>query len=272
MKLLSGDGIRALAKTQAQLIPSAAPPPPAWDPNDQAGLILDLDANTLASMFTDLAKTTNPTDGQAIKVWRDQDDKAVDFVEIIAAQNPTYRSDAGGHPAVDFSVTGAERVLRTTGLTSTNGEYTEYSVIDIRDIAIGTQSRLFDTQTGRLILSLNDGISSYDSICFYDGTAFREAAGVDLLPTGVCVITWKMASAGAELFRQAGGTNTLKLAAAYTARNYGGQTTVGLGQSGGATTARVYLYQHLVYEGVHSAGEQNAIRAGLVAKFSGLAL
>jgi hypothetical protein len=271
MRILSGYGIKALAKTQAQL--SAPYVPPAWDPNDQAGLILDLDANTLASMFTDLAKTTNPTDGQQIKVWSDQDGKAIDFAEVLAAENPHYRANVGGYPAVDFSDAAQERHLRTTALSSTAGEYTEYTVVDPRTITSGVHSRVFDTQTGRLILALNGGLSSVDSLSYFDVDRWVEAPGADLLPIEEpCILTWKLAAAGGEVYRQIGGVNTLKISGAYTPRNYGGQTVIGRGQSGGATTARAYIYQHLVYEGIHDAGQMAAIRAGLVAKFSGLGL
>ena len=61
-----------------------APGPPT------SGLIVQLDSTDVTSIYTDIAKTTNPTDGQDVAVWADLSGAGNDFVQSTALDQPSY--------------------------------------------------------------------------------------------------------------------------------------------------------------------------------------
>ena len=88
-------------------------------------------------------------------------------------------------------------------------------------------------------------------------------------------MTWVLDNTGAEVFKQVGGSNSSLFTAAYTPvaiDETSTGTAIGGRNDGAGASSLSHIRQHLIYNSVHSAGDQALVRAGLTAKWSGLGL
>ena len=155
----------------------AAPPVAAWDPTDQTGLILDLDADTISTML-DAVAGSPVTDGVAVANWLDQDANGVEFRTVGGTFDPTYHASTGGQPSVEFAISDRLMASGANGnIQVGTDDYTIYTVIQPVSITNGVASYYMDSQTGRLILALVGG-GTVDGVAYYDGAWKEEAVGV----------------------------------------------------------------------------------------------
>jgi hypothetical protein len=80
----------------------------SWSPANLSGLALWLDANDLATLYTDSGKTTPVSgDGDVVGCWADKSGNGKDAIQATTSKKPTYKTGIkNGLPALLFEPTG----------------------------------------------------------------------------------------------------------------------------------------------------------------------
>lgn len=203
-----------------------------------------LHENYAANLFTDSAKTTPATsDGDALGGVAPLAG-AVDASAATTAR-PTLRQGVNGingHWAAEFN--GTANVWNITGITASSGSQTFYFVMNT-DLPT-TNTHLFDTQTGRLIVLATNATNQ---AAWFDGSYHGIAAASSTDQILTVVLT---SGGNGEIFRNGTSLGT----AAYTDKAIGGGVALG-----GNYLRTAQFYSGLLsFAGVYSAAHDATAR------------
>jgi len=148
--------------------------------------------------------------------WTSQTATAVSVAQATGANQPTY-SAAGVNGKPGFSFDGVNDIMTFSGLASAATDL--LVVAALVPTSTGASQTLFDAQTGRVVVSTQDGVDA-STVGYYDGGWKQTGAKA----AGAQILSWDLRSGSGRVFRngvQIGST------LGFTPQALGGTITLG---------------------------------------------
>lgn len=212
-----------------------------------------------AGTYQDNAFATPATaDDAVVGGWQDQSGNGVHFTQANALRKPLLKlNQQNGRPAIrtDGAATNGDHLL-TSLLSASSGSFTFYAVI--KPPTAGDKL-LFDTQTGRLLVSTNGPNAK---IGWYDG-GWKE---VNSSVVGEWqAVTWVLTSGGnGEIFKNGSSQGTL----AYTAKALGGTSALFTNYTNTSSWMACDLGEFLIYSGAHTSAQRAQVHGYLSGRWA----
>lgn len=220
------------------------------------GLLVRLESTN--PVYQSSGGSASESDGDVVGEWQDISGNAKHATIGTTTNKPTYRLNVfNGLPAIEFDGTNDSLSI---SLSSTNGSYTIYTVIE--PTATASARYFYDAATGRLVLALRSGADG-TTVAYFDGVNWRGG----YVPTvNKQILTWRLNSATGtgQTYRD----GALLGSAIYSTVNIGGTQRIG-SFNGGATTNPIQakVAAILMYNGAHSDADRLAVHQYLSAKY-----
>ena len=230
-------------------------------PTSISGCSLWLDANDIATLFTDAGTTNVSADGQSVYQWNDKSGNGRNVLQVTALTRPVYKTDVqnslpslrfDGTQYIDSSATFASYPITIIGVAkngSTTG--TTRGVASVYS-SVGGGSRVYMNSSNGLtgnvglasVTKQNLAITINASIPFVFGVQ-ADASNLYTLLNGTSQTNAHTAAGTSQIFR-AGGYNI----------------------NNGATLLDGYVCEVIIYDSLLSAGNLTSVTSYLNSKWS----
>ncbi|NQY11346.1 MAG: T9SS type A sorting domain-containing protein [Flavobacteriales bacterium] len=201
------------------------------------------------------AGTTLATDGQTVQEWHDQSGNNTDVDQATGDDKPSWdevSSNFNGKSCITFD--GSDDYFSFSSFSNSASDYTMFLVLNTSSTS---QEKIFDAQTGRLIIGHHGGLSIG---AFYDGSLH----GTGIAVSGTQMIGWDLDNAGASVYED--GTQT-QTSMSYTQKAIGGSITLGSTYSGANEHFTGDIAEFIIYNSTLNNAERIIIENYLGNKY-----